>query len=45
MIRIWRLTIHGQPPHLVAGDRNAIMDMAYDNGALGVTLIEAEEFK
>lgn len=42
-VRIWRVVVRtgmGRYAGTIAGRRNVIMDMLYDSGALGVTVIE-----
>jgi hypothetical protein len=41
----FRLTVTdetGSRTYIATGDRNALMDAAYDDGALGVTVLEAK---
>lgn len=42
MIRTWLLRIDNGPLVLVAGRRDNILDMAYDNGAMCVTILRSE---
>lgn len=39
----WRVTVPGLPPFVLYGRRDAIMDMCYDNGAMGVTIIQERQ--
>lgn len=42
-MKTWRVTINGFIPLTIRGDRGFIMDMLYDNGAMGVTIIEEKQ--
>jgi hypothetical protein len=37
---VFRITINGGRPYIAIGSRDALMDAAYDNGALTLTIIE-----
>ena len=37
---IFRIAINGRPPYIAIGNRNELMDAAYDEGALTLTIIE-----
>ena len=36
----YRITINGEHSYITIGNRDALMDAAYDNGAEGVSIIE-----
>jgi hypothetical protein len=36
----YRITINGQRSYIAIGDRDALMDAAYDEGAEGVSIVE-----
>jgi len=40
--RITTRTINGTTTYTAIGDRDALIDAAYDGGALGVTLVPAQ---
>ena len=39
---IYRITINGERSYIAIGNRDALMDAAYDDGALTLTIIEVK---
>lgn len=37
---IFRIAINGRAPYIAIGNRDALMDAAYDEGAMTLTIIE-----
>jgi len=38
--KIYRVTVDGQRSYIAIGSRDALMDAAYDDGAMSLTIIE-----
>lgn len=39
-MKTWQITIEGGETYTAIGERDALMDAAYDDGALGVAITE-----